>query len=77
MNLKKLTDKELLKSTELISKREKSITLILLRHLREIDLRRCFADLGCSSLFNYCTDILGYSRAETHTRICAMGLRTQ
>jgi len=74
MNLQKLSDKQLLSETEKVVRIEKSQTIIVLRHLQEIERRKLFGDLACGSLFDYCIDNLGYSRAEAQLRISAMRL---
>ncbi len=74
MNLKHLTDDCLLKDTIALVKRERAITTELLHHLKEIESRKLFCDLRCSSLFDYCTRILGYSGSSAHRRIMAARL---
>ncbi len=73
-NLTKLSDKDLLISIDESVKLEKAQTIIVLRHLQEINRRRLFAELGYSSLFCYCNEHLKYSKAESYLRIQAMKL---
>lgn len=51
MNLKKLSDHDLLKNTELAAMKEREATTNRLHHLNEVYCRRLFAFKGCSSLF--------------------------
>lgn len=69
MNLKHLTDKVLLSDIKKISAEERQLTLKVLYHLKEIERRRLFSDLGYSSLFDYCVKELGYSNASAARRI--------
>ncbi|MEI8346951.1 MAG: HNH endonuclease signature motif containing protein [Pseudomonadota bacterium] len=74
MEIKNMSDKELLKTTSGLVKKEKYLTLQILKHLAEIERRRLFCDLGFGSLFTYCVGWLGYSENETQIRIAAMRL---
>ena len=74
MNLKTFSDSELLQATKRLAFEEKRIGIEVLHHLREIDSRRLFASLGFSSLFEYCTQELGYSEGGAYRRISAMKL---
>lgn len=74
MNLRLLTDQTLLASTERLVQQERQLLVEILHHLREIERRRLFSDLGYSSLFTYCTDKLGYSSDQAARRISAMRL---
>jgi hypothetical protein len=69
MNLWHLTDIELLKDTKLLVKGETNMTLKVLHHLREIERRRLFSDLGYGSLFDYTVKELGYSEPAALRRI--------
>jgi hypothetical protein len=44
----------------------------ILQHLREIERRRLYADLGYSSLFDYTVRELGFSEGQANRRITAM-----
>jgi hypothetical protein len=74
MNLKHLSDRTLLAETKKFVAREREISLQLLHHLKEIERRRAFADLGYGSLFDYVTRELGYSEASAARRIRAARL---
>ena len=53
MNLKHLTDKALLADIKKLAAEERSISVKVLHHLREIERRRLFSDLGYGSLYDY------------------------
>jgi 5-methylcytosine-specific restriction endonuclease McrA len=74
MDLRRISDQDLLSKTKELVARERELITEILRHLREIERRRLFADLGYSSLYDYCMKGLGYSEAETKSRIDAMRL---
>jgi hypothetical protein len=69
MNLKHLTDKVLLADTKSLVSKETEISLKILHHLREIEKRRLFSDLGYGSLFEYAVRELGYSEPSASRRI--------
>lgn len=74
MNLKHLTDKSLLSDTKKLAADYRSVTTQLLHHLREIENRKLFSDLGYSSLFNYVVQELGFSEPSAARRIKAARL---
>lgn len=74
MDLKSLSDSELLMQTENTVAREREFTGLVLEHLREIEARRLYAKLGFSSLFQYCVQQLKYCNASAQLRIDAMRL---
>jgi hypothetical protein len=74
MNLKSISDSELLVKTKALAHEERRIGLEVLHHLREIDTRKLFASLSYSSLFDYCTMELGYSGGGAYRRISVMRL---
>jgi hypothetical protein len=71
MRLLHLTDKTLLLEIKNLASNERSHTLQLLHHLKEIDSRKLYSDLKYSSLFDYCTRELGYSEGSAQRRIVA------
>jgi hypothetical protein len=77
MNLKHLSDRTLLAETKKFVAREREISLQLLHHLKEIERRRAFADLGYGSLFDYVTRELGYCDASASRRIRAARVLSQ
>ncbi len=72
--LNKLSDKNLLRETQNIVKREKQLTAKVLEYLQEVERRKVYADLGIHSLFAYCVKVLKYSEAEASIRVNAMRL---
>lgn len=69
MNLRHLTDKTLLADTKRLVEKERSLSIQILHHLKEIERRRLFSDLGYGSLFEYTVKELGYSEASASRRI--------
>jgi hypothetical protein len=69
MDLRHLTDKTLLADTKFLASREREITTKMLHHLKEIDKRRLYSDLGFSSLYDYCIRELQFSNSSAHRRI--------
>jgi hypothetical protein len=61
MNLKHLTDRVLIEDTKILVTKDREVLVQLLHHLKEIDARKLYSDLGYSSLFAYMTKGLGYS----------------
>lgn len=74
MNLKSLSDSALLSRTDQLVAREREILSQVLHHLREIERRRLYSDLGYKSLFEYATKRLGYGEDQAARRISAMRL---
>lgn len=71
MNLKHLTDKQLLIDTKSLASYERKITAQLLHHLKEIESRKLFSEIGHRSLFSYMTSELGFSESAAIRRINA------
>lgn len=71
MNLKHLTDKTLIADLKYLVTREREFLTRILHHLKEMDFRKLYSDLGYSSLFDYCVRDLGYSEGEAVRRIQA------
>ena len=74
MNLKSLSDQALLAATEKLAHEERELLIAVLAHLREIERRRLFCDLGFSSLHAYAVKHLKYSDDQAARRINAMRL---
>jgi len=53
---------------------ERDLIVKILNHLREIEYRRLYSDLGYSSLFDYAVKELRYSEGQASRRIQAMRL---
>jgi len=71
---KTLSDSDLWDQTKQKAKEERKLTLEVITLLREVESRRLFAKRGFSSLFEYCTQELGYAESEAYRRISAMRL---
>ena len=74
MHLRNLHDQQLLTETKNLVQTERQVLTKVLHHLREIDRRRLYCDLGCGSLFEYCLKELKYSEGQACRRIQAMRL---
>lgn len=64
-----LPDGELLERVHDLAARERNCTAQLVAHLAEVELRRLFLSLGCSSMFAYCTEVLHLSESAAYARI--------
>jgi len=72
MNLKFLSNDELLLGTKKVVAQEREILVEVLHHLKEIDGRQLYLKIGYSSLWAYCTEELGYAESSAQRRIEAM-----
>lgn len=72
LEVRSLTNQELVHNIDRLTKEERRITVEVLRLLREIERRQLFAELGHPSLFSYCTKELLYSESAACRRIEAM-----
>ncbi|HEU4928980.1 MAG TPA: hypothetical protein VFU38_04055, partial [Candidatus Krumholzibacteria bacterium] len=69
MILRSFSDQHVLSRIQQLTRRERSITLLVLLHLNEVERRRLHLKLGYSSMFDYCTSGLGYSASAASRRI--------
>src|SRR5688572_10959532 len=74
MKLIQFSNEFLLQKTKELAQREREITLEILHHLREVERRHLYAEIGYSSLYEYCTKELKYSEASAQRRISSMRL---
>jgi hypothetical protein len=74
MNLTHLKDAVLLSQIKDFVQAERDLLVKILQHLREIERRRLFSDLGYRSLFDYAVGELKYSEGQASRRIQAMRL---
>ncbi len=74
MNLKNISDQVLLERTQNLVRRERELLGEVLHHLKEIERRRLFSQLGYKSIFDYATKKLGYAEDQAARRISAMRL---
>src|SRR5579862_6560382 len=72
--MKDLSNEILLSKTKRLAQEERRIGLQVIHHLREIEDRRLYNEIGYSSLFECVTQELGYSEGSAHRRISAMRL---
>src|SRR5215210_3082455 len=70
--IRALSDEALLSRTDCLVKEETKLTLEIVHHLKEVNRRMLYAQLGYPSLFEYCTSRLGYSGACASRRIDLM-----
>ncbi len=70
----KCTDVELILKLKNIVQQERDLITEVLRLLREVENRQLYLARGYSSMFAFCTGLLGYSESEAHIRIQAMRL---
>lgn len=74
MNLKTLSNDQLIRETQRVIKIESSATVAVIRRFREIYERELFLAEGYSSLFQMATELFGYENASAQRRINAMEL---
>lgn len=74
MNLKFLTDEQLVKDLKGFVKQERTLLTEILYHLKELDSRKLFSSLGYKSLYEYACTELQYSNDQAYRRIQAMRL---
>lgn len=74
MNLKKLSDLELLDKTKALVEKERELATEVLWHLKEVSDRRLYSARGFSSIFDYTVKELKYSEAAAGRRVAAMRL---
>jgi len=67
--LQRLSDDQLLSQLRDLTRRERTITLVVLLHLNEVEHRRLHLKLGYPSMFAYCTEGLLYSASAASRRI--------
>jgi hypothetical protein len=74
VNIKSLNDASLVEQTHLLVKEERRLGVEVIRHLREISVRRLYLERGYPSLFEMCVTEFKYSAAAAQRRIEAMRL---
>jgi hypothetical protein len=74
MNLRNLSNKDLLEKTSRLVAHERETIVEVLHHLREIERRMLYAEVGYPSLLSYCVRELKYSESAAYRRISAMRL---
>lgn len=74
MNIRQLSDQDLLSRTENLARQEREIITQILSYLEEVDGRKLYSELGYTSLYDYAVKRLGYSSDQAIRRIAAMRL---
>ncbi|MES2768689.1 MAG: HNH endonuclease signature motif containing protein [Bdellovibrionota bacterium] len=74
MNLKNVSNDNLLQNIKKLSLEERKITTEILHHLKEIENRKLHLEIGYSSLFEYTVKELSYGEDAAYRRINAMRL---
>ena len=69
-----LSDRDLLSRMRQLVQKERELLTEILHHLKEVERRKLFSDLGFKSLFDYAVRELGYSEGQAGRRIAAMKL---
>ncbi len=69
-----LSDRDLLSRMRQLVQRERELLTEILHHLKEVEKRKLYSDLGYKSLFDYAVRELGYSDGQAGRRIAAMKL---
>src|SRR5688572_2813532 len=72
--LSELSDADLVGRLVQIGRQERGLLVEFLRDLAELDRRKTVLDLGFSSLFSFCTDHLGLTKASAFRRTTAARL---
>ena len=73
-DLKNIEDREFLTRTAEIAKKEREVTVNLLRHLHEVERRQLYLEIGYPSLYEYVIKELKFSEGAGYRRIQAMRL---
>src|SRR4051812_20375360 len=74
MQIQFLSDDELLAHVKKLSAEETSLLARILLVLIEVDARKLYRNVACSSLFDFCERHLGLSRDEAYRRMKAARL---
>lgn len=64
-----LSNQALLEETARLATATRRTVATLIAALAEVDARKLWADVGCSSLYTYCTQVLGFSEQEAYLRM--------
>lgn len=72
--LRSLSHSELILRTSALVAEERRVSTEVLRHLREIESRRLFSEMGFGSMYEMLTRHFGYSEGSAHRRLSASRL---
>ncbi len=68
-DLSVLTDEQLIASLCDLLGRNRQLTSAVVLHLAEVEARQLHLAAACSSMFDYCTRVLGFDEAAAYNRI--------
>ncbi len=71
VSLERMSDREVVERLEQLLRQERRLTAAVLVHLGEVEARRLYLPAACSSMFGYCTRVLGMSEDQAFKRIRA------
>src|SRR5688572_17976952 len=69
--LSAMSDRELVERLGELLREERRLTAAVLAHLAEVEARELYLPAACSSMFAYCTRLLGMSEDQAFKRIRA------
>ena len=76
-SLSRLSDAELLSEVKRLAATEREATADLICSLAEVEARHLHLEIGCSSMFGYCTQVLHLSEHAAYARIAAARAATR
>lgn len=76
-DVRQLSDDRLHRQLLGLRSKEARITALVIAHLNEVYRRRLYVDFQCSSIYDYCIQVLKYSNGEAHRKISACKLVSQ
>lgn len=74
MEMKKMSDQNLLNDTKTLAEQERTMTAKLVKYLAEIGRRKLYVERGFGSLYAYCIGELKMSEGQANRRIAAARL---
>jgi hypothetical protein len=74
MELKQISNQELLSRLDKLVRTERKLTHVILAHINEVESRRLYAELGFDSMFKYLTSHCGYGEDSAYRRLQAARL---
>jgi hypothetical protein len=77
MELKNISNTELIQGLEKLARTERKITHLILLHIIEIEDRKLYAELGYDGMYSYLTRGLGYSEGSAYRRLQSARLLKQ
>lgn len=77
LNLTKLSSAEVVESAKRLISEERRLSLEILWHIREIEARRAFADMGYASMHEMLIQFFAYSEGSAYRRLSAARLLSE